>query len=53
MSETCTREQAGQRALDLVMEMRDLLKNEELWAVAKKHLDRAYLQGMQDERDDS
>lgn len=49
---TCTREQAGPEALALVMEMRDLLKNEELWEVAKKHLDAAYQRGYRDALDE-
>lgn len=52
MSETITREQAREETRAMVEEMRDLLKNEELWAVAQKHLEaawsRGYTQGLVD-----
>lgn len=53
---TCSREEAGEPARALVLEIRDLLRNEELWHVARAHLDaayqRGYRQGELDERDE-
>lgn len=56
MSETITREQAGEHVLRCAEEIRDVLKNEELWAKLKKHLDaahsRGYSQGLVDGMDE-
>jgi hypothetical protein len=45
MAETITREQAREETRAMVQEMRDLLKNEELWAVAQRYLNEAFKKG--------
>lgn len=45
MAETITREQAREETRAMVQEMRDLLKNEELWAVAQRYLNESFKKG--------
>lgn len=52
MSETITREQAGEHVLRCAEEIRDTLKNEELWAVLRRHLEAAYRRGFNDALDE-
>jgi len=43
--ETIRREDAGPLTLELVREIRDCLSNEQAWAIAKRYLDLARLEG--------
>jgi hypothetical protein len=48
VTETITREQAGEHVLACAEDIRDVLKNEELWAKLKFHLTAAWNRGYRD-----
>ena len=45
-----SRDEARHRTRALVEELRDVLKNEEAWAIAQRHLDAEYDAGFSDGR---
>lgn len=52
MTETITRAEADEDTKTLVLELRDVIRVEEAWAIAQKALHAAYTRGVRDTLDE-